>query len=478
MPKPYRRALCWVRRDLRLHDHAALAAATRATDSVAVAFTFDSNILDALADRDDRRVTFIHRSLREMDAKLRALGSALVVRLGDPTVEIPALAAEMDAEAVFAARDYEPYAQARDAQVRRALEARGIAFRDVKDSVLMEPREVQGPNGPYRVYTPYLKAWRRAFSVRANGEEHVADLAALATDLDRFERSWTMADVGFRETDLWLEPGEDAARRRAEAFAARLGEYHRTRDFPAQDGTSGLSVHLRFGTVSVRELARMAIRHGGDGAEKWLDELVWRDFYQSILYHFPHVIEAPFQAQYGNVVYPGEDAHFDAWRDGRTGYPIVDAAMRCLRATGWMHNRLRMIVASFLTKDLLIDYRRGEAHFARYLLDFDLASNNGGWQWAASTGCDAQPYFRIFNPTAQSAKFDPHGDFIRRWVPELAELSGAAIHCPAQAPPMELTAAGVELGVTYPHPVVDHAAQRERAIQLLATAKRTERCDV
>lgn len=460
-------ALCWVRRDLRLHDHAALAAATSDFDGVAVVFVFDTNILKALPDRDDRRVSFIHRSLQVLDAKLRAKGSALLVRIGDPVREIPKLAQELGAEAVFAARDYEPYAQARDRAVGEALGKTGIRFCTEKDSVMMEPHEVMGPNGAYRVYTPYMKAWRKRFSIRADGAEHVSNPEALARDLDAFERPWGFGEIGFVENDTRLEAGEDAALGRAKEFAAKLDDYADARNFPAQAGTSALSAHLRFGTVSIRELARLAIQRGTPGAEKWLNELIWRDFYQAILFHFPQAATEPFQARYAGIDYPGEEAHFEAWCEGRTGFPLVDAAMRNLKATGWMHNRLRMVVASFLTKDLLVDYRRGEAHFARYLLDFDLASNNGGWQWAASTGCDPQPYFRIFNPVSQSAKFDPEGVYIREWVPELRDLTGSAIHAPWTASEMELTLAGVELGRDYPLPIVDHAVQRERAIALL-----------
>lgn len=464
------RALCWIRRDLRLHDHAALAAATSEFDGVAVAFIFDTTILDALPDRDDRRVSFIHRSLQVLDAKLRKHGSALLVRHGDPLVEIPKLAGELDVQAVFTARDYEPYAQTRDAAVEKALEAQGIAFRTEKDSVMLEPHEVTGPNGPYRVYTPYMKAWRKRFSIRADGVEHAPNLKALAQNLGKFEHPWTFKAIGFQEADTWLEAGQDAAIKQAKSFAKKLDDYEEARNFPAQPGTSALSAHLRFGTISIRELARLAIERGTPGAEKWLNELIWRDFYQSILYHFPHVVETPFQGRYDDIAYPGEDIHFEAWCEGQTGYPIVDAAMRNLKATGWMHNRLRMVVASFLTKDLLVDYRRGEAHFARYLLDFDLASNNGGWQWAASTGCDPQPYFRIFNPISQSTRFDPDGAYIRQWVPEIAELDGPTLHAPWTATEFECTAAGVTLGETYPHPIVDHASQRERAIALLKTA--------
>lgn len=229
---------------------------------------------------------------------------------------------------------------------------------------------------------------------------------------------------------------------------------------------------MRFGTLSIRDAVRLAQEDGSPGADKWLGELIWRDFYQDVLAHNPHVVDRAFQPQFEGVEYPGEEAWFEAWKSGMTGYPLIDAAMRCFKATGWMHNRLRMVVASFLTKDLLIDYRKGEAYFARYLLDFDLASNNGGWQWAASTGADAQPYFRIFNPILQSEKFDADGEFIRHWLPEIAVLTGKAIHWPHDATAMELAGANVILGQSYPHPIVVHGEQRIKAIELLGAAKR------
>jgi deoxyribodipyrimidine photo-lyase len=473
MPKPATRALCWLRRDLRTTDNAALAEATFLAGGVAAAFVFDTNILDSLLDRDDRRLTFIHRSLVEVDQKLRAAGSKLVVLHGDPKIEIPKLARALRADTVVASRDYEPYAQQRDEAVAAALQVHGSQLVLVKDSVIREGGELLTQGGaPFRVYGPYARAWRGALVSSRDAGEHQADLRCL---MDResllgFDRPWELPDIGFVPSELWLEPGEAAGWRRLNDFASRIADYGKARDFPALDGTSGLSVHLRFGTVSVRQALRFAMAAGSSG-EKWLGELIWRDFYQDILFHHPHVVDLPFQAQYGNLQYPGHDEHFEAWCEGRTGYPIVDAAMRCLNQTGWMHNRLRMVVASFLTKDLLVDYRKGEAYFARKLLDFELASNNGGWQWAASTGADPQPYFRVFNPVLQSQKFDPNGAFIRRYVPELAELQGPALHFPAAATEFELVAARIELGRTYPHPIVDHKEQRERAIELLAAAK-------
>jgi deoxyribodipyrimidine photo-lyase len=464
MPKPFPRALCWLRRDLRLSDHRPLQEATRLAEQTAVVFVFDRNILSSLP-RADRRVDFLHRSLVELDGKLRAHGSQLVVRHGNPVEEIPAVAAAFGAGVVVTGRDYEPYARERDAAVGGQ-----VNLQTVKDHVVFEGGQIFSQSGtPFRVYSPYARAWKALLSGSTALDEAEPDLSGLAdsASLAGLSNPWDLGDLGFDPTELWLEAGEDAGLARLTAFEKKARRYKEDRDFPAIDGTSGLSVHFRFGTVSIREAARRAVSFGPNH-EKWLNELIWREFYQDLLWHHPGVVKDTFQPQYRDLVYPGAEADWQAWCEGKTGYPILDAAMRCLNATGWMHNRLRMIVASFLTKDLLIDYRRGEAYFAEKLLDFDLASNNGGWQWAASTGADAQPYFRIFNPLLQSVKFDPTGAFIRQWVPELADLSDADLHAPFKAKPMDLLVAGVTLGETYPHPVVDHFVQKELALALLS----------
>jgi len=476
MAETFDRAICWLRRDLRLSDHAALGAATEASALVAVVFVFDTTILKQLKDRDDRRLTFIYRSLEEIDAGLRTHGSRLVILHGDPAIAIPKLAAEMKVQSVFAARDYEPYAVQRDASVEKALTESGVSFKSIKDSVVLEPGELMTKGGtPFRVYTPYSRAWHQRFSYARDAEDRAVRLThtfprenlPAHTSLEDFP----IEKLGFEPVKLWLAPGEKAGKARLDRFEGELENYQDARNFPAKNGTSGLSAHLRFGTISVRACVRSALAAGSKG-RTWLGELIWRDFFQDVLWHHPFVAERPFQPQYEHIQYPGTDAHFDAWCNGRTGYPLVDAAMRHFNETGWMHNRLRMVVASFLTKDLLVDYRRGESYFARYLLDFDLASNNGNWQWAASTGCDAQPYFRIFNPITQSEKFDPDGEFIRSTIPELRELEGPAIHFPSRGSQFELEAARVKLGENYPEPIVDHATQREKAIHLLAMARK------
>jgi deoxyribodipyrimidine photo-lyase len=462
----HNRAICWLRRDLRLYDHVPLARATREFGQVAVVFVFDTTILDALDDRDDRRVSFIHRSLVEIDSKLRELDSKLVVLHGDPVEEIPRLASKLDARAVFAGRDYEPSAIARDDEVDRQLQANGSRLELFKDQVFFEAGEVLGATGrAMTVYTPYARAWKARFLAERDAAEWEPDLRVLipASEIEEMGAPRTMEDLGFAESKLWLEPGERAGRQRLEGFKADMADYAQCRDFPAQEATSGLSAHLRFGTVSIRDCFRAALAAGLDG-EKWFSELVWREFYADILGNNPSVVHGPLQRKYRDLEYPGIEEHWRSWCDGQTGYPLVDAAMRCLRETGWMHNRLRMVSASFLTKDLLIDYRRGEAWFARHLLDFDLANNNGGWQWAAGTGADAQPYFRIFNPVLQSRRFDPEGEFIRRWVREIAHLDAADIHWPHG---QLVDPSG------YPAPIVDHDVQRKLAIRLLESATKS-----
>ena len=466
----YRSALFWFRRDLRDHDNAGLYYALKSADRVYCAFVFDREILDALGRRADRRVEFIHASVAELGRSLARRGGALVAVHDHARSAIPELAHRLEVDAVFANGDYEPRAEARDAAVARALEAAGRRFHKAKDQAIFEKDEVLTQGGrPYSVFTPYRNAWMKRiddYCVEAYAvERHTRALAVppFATTLPPLE------SLGFERTDLLdlgIAPGMSGARALLEDFAARIGEYDLARDYPAKKGVSYLSVHNRFGTASVRELARLARGGHGRGAATWLSEIAWRDFFFQILWHFPRVEREAFRAEYANLEWPGDPAHLAAWREGRTGYPIVDAAMRQLAHTGYMHNRLRMIAASFLAKDLLLDWRLGERHFADHLNDYDLAANNGGWQWAASTGCDAQPYFRIFNPVAQSERFDPGGKFIRRYVPELARVDDAFIHAPWTMPGAAQRESGCAIGGDYPAPLVDHAAQREKALAL------------
>lgn len=482
-------ALVWFRRDLRADDQAALYHALKAARRVYCAFIFDRDILDALP-REDRRVEFIRDSLIGLDADLRALGQShgvdgvsLLVRHGHAFQVLPQLAAALHVQAVYANHDDDPAALTRDAQVRGHLADLGIALHTSKDHVVFERSEVltQGAN-PYSVFTPYKNAWLRKlepYFVQAYAvARHAAALAAVPPGVASGVPA--LAAIGFEPTDLHalkLPAGAAGGQAMLADFFERIDRYAQTRDFPAVKGPSYLSMHLRFGTVSIRQLARAAwqrMQAGSRGAEVWLSELIWRDFYHQVLHHHPHVVGHAFKRECDAIRWEHgkhAEAMFAAWCEGRTGYPLIDAAMHQLNQTGYMHNRLRMIVASFLVKDLLIDWRWGERYFAEHLNDFDLSANNGGWQWAASTGCDAQPYFRIFNPVSQSQRFDADGAFIRRYLPELKDCDNKSIHAPWLMTPLEQQAAGVVIGRDYPAPVVDHAVVRLQALELFKAVK-------
>ena len=461
-------ALVWFRRDLRDYDHAALYHALKRHARVYCAFCFDTEILGRLDSRADRRVEFIWRSVQTLRAALAGRGGGLLAVHGRAREEIPRLAARLGAAAVFANHDYEPQAVDRDAAVARALAAQGVAFHLFKDQVVFEKDEVLTAAGrPYTVFTPYKRAWLKKLDAFYLRPYPVARYAHRLAPPPAAPEVPSLEALGFVPTNLLAVPvptGMDGAQALLQDFLGRIRAYHERRDYPAARGPSYLSVHLRFGTVSIRELAGLAHAEGGRGAETWLSELVWRDFYFAILHHFPHVVGHAFKRELEDVEFTNDATLWRAWCEGRTGYPLVDAAMRQINRTGYMHNRLRMVAASFLVKDLHVDWRRGERYFADHLNDFDLAANNGGWQWAASTGCDAQPWFRIFNPVTQSEKFDPEGKFIRRYVPELANVPERYIHAPWTMRPADQEAIGCAIGRDYPAPVVDHA--RSRAITL------------
>ncbi|HVE49498.1 MAG TPA: deoxyribodipyrimidine photo-lyase [Casimicrobiaceae bacterium] len=476
-----RGALVWFRRDLRDFDHAALANALAGGPPVYAAFVFDREILDTLPSRTDRRVEFIHGSVRELDRALRKRGGALIVTHAHSREAIPRLARNLKIAAVYCNHDYEPVAIDRDRAVSEALARDGIAFHTFKDQVIFERDEVLSRAGtPFSVFAPYKKSWLerlRPDDVAARDvDEHAKSLrippAAVLGKLP------TLQALGFRTTDLAkirIKPGMSGGAERFRRFKKEVDDYRVAREKPALDRTSHLSVHLRFGTVSVRELAAFAharlLAEGSEGAATWLSELVWRDFFAQILWHHPRVVDHAFRPVYDALPFPNEPERLDAWCKGRTGYPIVDAAMRQLLTTGFMHNRMRMVTASFLVKDLLVDWRIGERHFADCLIDYELASNNGGWQWAASTGCDAQPYFRIFNPVSQSERFDAEGAFIRRFVPELKRLEANEIHAPWRLLPETQRRRGVVIGCDYPPPIVDHAVARAEALALFKAAR-------
>ncbi len=468
----YDSALHWFRRDLRDDDNASLYHALKSAQRVHCVFVFDREILDKLGDRADRRVEFIRESVAELQASLRARGGDLLVLHDTARTAIPALARRLAVDAVFANGDYEPGALERDAAVGKTLEANGRRMHLAKDQVVFEKDEVLTQAGkPYTVFTPYKNAWLAKIQAEPFYLEAypVASHArALAPGAAQAPMP-SLEEMGFEGTgiaQLGIPTGMSGARATLADFARRIERYAEARDFPDVKGVSYLSVHNRFGTVSIRELARMAAKRKGVGPATWLSELIWRDFYFQILWHYPGVVDSAFRTAYDDIEWPDDAALFAAWCEARTGFPLVDAAMRQLNRTGYMHNRLRMVTASFLAKDLLVDWRRGERYFAQKLNDFDLAANNGGWQWAASTGCDAQPYFRIFNPTSQSVKFDPRGAFIRRYVPELARVPDAFIHEPAKMAASDQEAAGCVIGRDYPAPVVDHAVQRLKALAL------------
>ena len=436
--------LFWVRRDLRLEDNAGLYHALKGVLPVLPVFIFDSNILDDLPERKDARVEFIHHAVAGLKNKLEEQGSTLLVHHGKPEQIWPQLLRDYPVGAVYTNRDYEPYALERDTAVQTFLTAANIPFYTFKDHVIFEKDEILKDDGtPYTVFTPYSRKWlaklqtRRFVPADGSGAAQPVSFYLASYPTAKYSGNFfktppvempTLAEIGFHPAGIPFPPVEVAR--------GLIRNYNQTRDFPAIDGTSRLGVHFRFGTISIREKAR----HAQLLNDTYLNELIWRDFYSQILAHFTRVVTQPFKSQYANIPWRDAPEEFQRWCNGQTGYPIVDAGMRELNATGYMHNRVRMITASFLTKHLLLNWQLGEAYFAQKLLDFDLASNNGGWQWAAGCGTDAAPYFRIFNPAEQTRKFDPERRYIRRWVPE--------VDSPA-----------------YPQPIVDHVFARQRCLE-------------
>jgi deoxyribodipyrimidine photo-lyase len=460
MDPNYAAGLVWLRRDLRASDHAALYHALKACRQVHCVFVFDKAILDPLP-RRDRRVEFIRESVAELEA---ALPHGLVTVHGDAIEEVPRLARELGVQAVFANHDYEPAAVARDGLVRARLADAGISLHTFKDQVVFERDEVLTQGGkPYSVFTPYYRAWLARLDAFYLKPYPVEKYAGRFAPRERTAVP-SLRELGFEPTnlaELGIRPGASGAAEALGAFA--MERYDTDRDLPALRGTSLLGVHLRFGTLSIRAAAAQARARKGPGAATWLKELAWRDFYFQVLANFPQVGEGEsFRPEYDRIRWeegPQAEARFAAWCEGRTGYPLVDAAMLQINRTGFMHNRLRMVTASFLCKDLGIDWRWGERYFARQLNDYDFAANNGGWQWASSSGCDAQPWFRIFNPVTQSERFDPDGAFILHYLPQLAGLPPKALHAPWTA------------GADYPLPIVDHAQAREQTLRRYAVVK-------
>ena len=420
-------SIFWFRRDLRLHDNAGLYHALRSGLPVIPIFIFDKNILDELNDRSDKRVQFIFLQIEKLKAELQKMGSDLKIFYSTPIEVFQKLFTENKIEKVFTNHDYEPYAKIRDEEIESFIRSKESSFLTFKDQVIFEKDEIlKDDKTPYTVFTPYSKKYKAAlkpfFYKSYPTEKYFSAFKKM-----KAEKLIALEEMDFHKTDFAF-PSE-------KINLNIIADYDKTRDFPAIDGTSKLSIHLRFGTISIRELFSVAIKNN----EKFLNELIWRDFYQMILWQFPHAANGAFKKDYDNIIWRNNEKEFEAWKNGETGYPIVDAGMRELNETGFMHNRVRMIVASFLVKHLLIDWRWGESYFAEKLLDFDLASNNGGWQWAAGCGVDAAPYFRVFNPTMQTEKFDADLTYINKWVKNLNNFD-------------------------YPQPIVEHSFARERVL--------------
>ncbi len=470
----------WLRRDLRLDDHTALFEAAQRCERITCAFVLDPALL-----RGPRVgapiVQFFFDSLAVLRAHLRALGSELALAEGDFATELARIAQHAGATAIFYNEDYDPEMRARDERVTRALAERGIAAHALTDHVYVGADEVLQASGKfYTVYTPYRRRWNALTD--ASPRPPVRSLHAASTRfapaaaIDAARDVPHPEDYGHASSPRFPRGGIDEAERLLAEFCARpIVAYEGDRNAPAIEGTSRLSPHLRAGTIGIRRCVDAALRARAAGSNEtgvttWIGELTWRDFYQQLLIHAPHVASEPFLPAAKTIAFRTDERAWEAWANGTTGYPIVDAAMVQLNTTGWMHNRLRMIAASFLTKHLLIDYHAGERYFEQRLADADLGANNGGWQWSASTGTDAAPYFRVFNPILQGTKFDPDGTFVRRMLPALAKVPDAYVHAPWEMPPIVAAEAGCIVGRDYPEPIVDHAFARARAIDVFRRA--------
>lgn len=417
----------WFRRDLRLNDNHALYKALQSDLPVLPIFIFDTDILDKLENKADARVAFIYHEIKSIKEKLQALGASLQVFYSLPKMAFAELVGKYEINTVYANKDYEPYGIDRDKNIELFLQKANVAFQRFNDHVVFEPNTITKDNGePYSIYTPYSKKWLAAYEASAQVSYPSENCQEGFLRVAQFKMP-EFQELGFIVSEKQMPTRE--------VNEELIANYEKYRDIPSVNGTSKLGIHLRFGTLSIRELTTLSRRL----SPVFLKELIWRNFFIDILWHFPHVVNGAFRAKYDFIEWRNNEAEFDLWCQGKTGYPMVDAGMRELNATGFMHNRVRMVVASFLTKHLLIDWRWGEAYFAEKLLDFELASNNGNWQWAAGCGCDAAPYFRVFSPDAQQKKFDPQSKYLLKWIPELGTTA-------------------------YLHAMVDHKMARERAI--------------
>ena len=460
------RVLWWARRDLRLADNRALNAALNQAEQVVPVFVLDPMLLERY-EASTKRLAFLFGGLRALDRDLRARGSRLVIRRGRPADELAALVDETGAGAVFAEEDFSPYARERDERVAKRMSLR------LEGSHLVHPpgSVLKSDGDPYVAFTWFARTWK-SLPVPGPGDllpspERLPTLGDVA--------SLSIPDQPGLPDQVPFPPGETEAQARLAAFArgeqAPIERYAERRDRMDLDGTSRLSPYLRFGMLSARQAIVAARERSGEGAAAWLDELIWREFYSHILYHFPKVLDRSFRAAYRDLAWEDDQSAFEAWCEGRTGYPVIDAAMRQLVQSGWMHNRARMAVAAFLTKDLLIDWRWGERFFMVHLIDGDPAANNGGWQWAAGTGTDAAPYFRIFNPVLQGETHDPQGAYVRRWVPELAQVPDQFVHSPWEMAAERQRELGCIIGEDYPRPIIEHSRARKRALERYKEAK-------
>ncbi len=457
----------WFRRDLRITDNTALAAASAGGASVVPVYVL-SDWTKSHGWTGPHRQEFLCGSLEALAGNLRSIGSTLTLRCGEPVRELVGLAKEVGAAAIYTNRDPDPFGRGVEERLGKALSEEGIELKLFQDVCLHERDEVlTGSDEPYKVFTPYSKAWRKLNHRQAAGRLRKLDSPNNVKSLDVPSLShWGLAARG-----SIIEPGEKSARGRLTAWMnGGIGDYDKTRNTPAGDTTSRLSQDLRWGLLSVREVYERAAEKaenldpaGRKGADTYVNELIWREFYQAVLWHWPEVLDRDFNPRYGAVKWPGKDADFEQWKAGETGFPIVDAAMRQLAATGFMHNRCRMITAMFLTKDLHVHWRKGESYFMQQLTDGEIASNNGGWQWSAGTGADAAPYFRIQNPWTQGERFDKQGEYVKEWVPELRDVEAKRFFGPPEA--------GETLARDYPAPMVDHKAERERTLELFKSGK-------
>lgn len=421
----------WFRRDLRLDDNIGLYHALQSQYPVLPIFIFDNDILKNLDNKRDRRVDYIYQAAKSINQELKSVNSRLEVFNGKVMNAFIKLEDNYELKAIFCNRDYEPYTIKRDTEIYNYFKKKNIPFLAYKDQVIFDKNDVLKDDGkPYTVFSPYSKKWRSSLNNEYFQEYRIKKNNFLRLS---YKNILNLKDIGFERTDInFIKP---------ELNPAIIDNYDKTRNFPAINGTTRLSVALRFGTISIRHCVNFALQHN----DIWLTELIWREFFMQILYHFPQVVNNSFKPKYDNIKWINNESHFKKWCEGQTGYPIVDAGMRELNETGFMHNRVRMITASFLCKHLLTDWRWGEAYFAEKLNDYDLSANNGNWQWACGGGCDAAPYFRIFNPSTQAEKFDKDNVYIKRWVPEFEDIN-------------------------YPQPMIEHKAARERALKAYSEA--------